>query len=113
MRSTTVVRLRVLSIDAADSFLNWDTKFLKSVGIMLFKPWRLTNDFNAGRRVRYVHPLRLYLLASIAFFLLIKTINFDPNGKFQLSPKDRAEISATIAKLAGSESPHAGATHPH
>ena len=96
--------LLLLVIDAADSFLNWDTKFLKSVGIMLFKPWRLTNDFNAGRRVRYVHPLRLYLLASIAFFLIIKTIHFDPSGKFQLSPKDRAEISAAISKLAGSES---------
>src|SRR4051812_22013563 len=33
---------RVL-IDAADSFLNWDTKFFKSVGILLIRPWQLTN----------------------------------------------------------------------
>src|SRR3954465_2910516 len=55
--------------DAADSFLNWDTKFLSTIGILLIRPWQLTTDFNAGRRTRYVHPLRLYLLASIAFFL--------------------------------------------
>ena len=46
-------------VDALDSFLNWDAKFLTSVGVLLTKPWKLTNDFNAGRRVRYLHPLRL------------------------------------------------------
>src|SRR4030081_1888418 len=40
---------RVL-IDAADSFLNWDTKFLSSVWVLITRPWKLTNDFNAGRR---------------------------------------------------------------
>ena len=43
--------IRVL-IDAADSFFNWDTKFLQSIGILITRPWRLTNDFNAGRRAR-------------------------------------------------------------
>jgi hypothetical protein len=65
-----------VALDALDSFLNWDTKFLNSVGVLLLRPWRLTNDFNAGRRVRYVHPLRLYLLASIAFFLLAQARQF-------------------------------------
>src|SRR5262245_54505962 len=83
---------RVL-IDAADSFLNWDTKFLKSIGLLLIRPWQLTNDFNAGRRARYVHPLRLYLLASIAFFLLARTINLDSKDVIQLSNEDRAELA--------------------
>src|SRR4051812_32035337 len=94
--------VRVL-IDAADSFLNWDTKFLQSVGILLVKPWRLTNDFNAGRRVRYVHPLRLYLLASIAFFLIVKLIRVDENSVVQLTANDRTEITAALNKLAGNE----------
>jgi hypothetical protein len=92
---------RVL-IDAADSFLNWDTKFLSSLGVLLIKPWRLTNDFNAGRRARYVHPLRLYLLASIAFFLMTKLVHINDN--FVLDPKDRTEISAALAKLTGPDS---------
>lgn len=61
-----------LLADAADAFLNLDERFLKTFGLVLFKPWRLTNDFLAGRRQRYVHPLRIYLLASVMFFLLIK-----------------------------------------
>ncbi|MFL6568240.1 MAG: DUF3667 domain-containing protein, partial [Chthoniobacterales bacterium] len=94
---------RVL-IDAADSFLNWDTKFLSSIGVLLVKPWRLTNDFNAGRRARYVHPLRLYLLASIAFFLMLRFVHFSGEGVIQLSTEDRAELAATLGKLTGGDS---------
>jgi hypothetical protein len=95
---------RVL-VDAADSFLNWDTKFLSTIGVLLTRPWKLTNDFNAGRRARYVHPLRLYLLASIAFFLIVKLVHFEPGKNIQLGPKDRAQIDAALNKLAGTDSP--------
>ena len=97
-----------LMIDAADSLLNWDTKFLHTVVVLLVRPWRLTNDFNAGRRVRYVHPLRLYLIASILFFLLGNLLNFTgfrDNRDIELSPEDRAEIGAAFATLAGPDSP--------
>lgn len=93
-----------VAVDAADSIFNWDTKFLKSLGILLFKPWRLTNDFNAGRRARYVHPLRLYLLASIAFFLVVKLGSINTGDPASLKAKDRAELDATLAKLAGPDS---------
>ncbi len=99
--------LRVL-VDAADSFLNWDTKFLKSIGILIARPWRLTNDFNAGRRARYVHPLRLYLLASIAFFLMAKLVNFtgfSDNRTVQLNAEDRVEIDTALSKLSAPDSP--------
>ena len=35
-------------------------------------PGALTLDFFAGRKRRYVHPLRLYLTASVVFFLVAK-----------------------------------------
>lgn len=97
-----------VAIDALDSFLNWDTKFLKTVGILLTRPGKLTNDFNAGRRVRYVHPLRLYLLASIAFFLVGKLVDFngfEDNRSVELTAEDRAEIDTAIGKLVAPESP--------
>ena len=93
---------RVL-VDAADSFLNWDTKFLSTIGVLLTKPWKLSNDFNAGRRARYVHPLRLYLLASIAFFLMFKFVNIDDNV-IELGPQDRAEMAALLGKFVGPDS---------
>jgi hypothetical protein len=95
---------RVL-LDAADSFLNWDTKFLHSMNQLLLRPWHLTNDFNAGRRARYVHPLRLYLIASIVFFLLARAINWDAEGPIQLTTEDRAALVASLNKMIEPESP--------
>jgi hypothetical protein len=96
--------LRVL-LDAADSFLNWDTKFLKTLGLLLIRPWELTNDFNAGRRARYVHPLRLYLIASVIFFLVARAINLESREPVQLTAQDRAELVTNLAKLTGPDSP--------
>jgi hypothetical protein len=92
-------------LDAADSFLNWDTKFLHSMNQLLIHPWQLTNDFNAGRRARYVHPLRLYLIASIVFFLLARAINWDSDGPIQLTAQDRTELVASLAKMIEPNSP--------
>ena len=96
--------LRVV-LDAADSFLNWDTKFLQTLSLLLLRPWQLTNDFNAGRRARYVHPLRLYLIASLIFFLLARAINWDSSGPIELTAQDRAELVASLGKLTAPESP--------
>lgn len=88
---------RHVIVDVLDSFLNWDSKFLATIGLLIARPWRLTNEFLAGRRVRYVHPLRLYLLASILFFFAVnhwaKSLHLQP-GK--LTPKDRAEIETEL-----------------
>jgi len=62
---------RYIVVDLLDEFLNWDSKFFRTLGLLLVRPWKLTNEFLAGRRVRYVHPLRLYLLASILFFFAV------------------------------------------
>src|SRR5256886_12916211 len=85
--------------DLLDEFLNWDSKFFATIGLLLVRPWRLTNEFLAGHRVRYVHPLRLYLLASILFFFAVnygaRGLHLEP-GK--LGPKDRAELEADLKK---------------
>ncbi len=85
--------------DVLESFLNWDSKFFTTIALLVLKPWRLTNEFLAGKRVRYVNPLRLYLLASILFFFAVnygaKDLRLQP-GK--LSPKDRAELEADLKK---------------
>src|SRR6476469_7943169 len=95
---------RVL-LDAADSFLNWDTKFLHSMNQLLIRPWQLTNDFNAGRRARYVHPLRLYLIASVVFFLVARALNLQSPGPIELTSQDRAELVTSLGKLTAPDSP--------
>src|SRR6266404_4295091 len=88
---------RHVIVDVLDSFLNWDSKFYATIGWLIARPWHLTNQFLAGRRVRYVHPLRLYLLVSILFFFVVnywaKSIHADPS---KLSADDRADIAAEL-----------------
>src|SRR5213075_313497 len=90
---------RHVIVDVLDSFLNWDSKFFATIGLLIVKPWRLTNEFLSGKRVRYVNPLRLYLLASILFFFAVnygaRGLRLEP-GK--LNPKDRAELEADLKK---------------
>lgn len=64
-----------LLADAADAFFNLDARFFQSFGLLLFKPWRLTNEFIEGKRARHVHPLRVYLIASVIFFLVINYLS--------------------------------------
>jgi hypothetical protein len=92
-------------MDAADSFLNWDTKFLQTMTVLLLRPSKLTNDFNAGRRARYVHPLRLYLIASVLFFLLARALNLQSPGPIEWTAKDREELVTNLTKLTGPDSP--------
>jgi len=90
---------RHVIVDILDSFLNWDSKFFATIGLLVVKPWKLTNDFLAGKRVRYFHPLRLYLLASILFFFAVnygaKGLKFEPG---QIPERDRAKVAAEIKK---------------
>jgi len=90
---------RHVIVDLLDEFLNWDSKFFTTIALLLVKPWKLTNEFLAGKRVRYVNPLRLYLLASILFFFAVnygaRDLRFEP-GK--LGPKDRAELEADLKR---------------
>jgi hypothetical protein len=85
-------------VDVLNEFLNWDSKFFATIALLIVKPWRLTTEFLAGHRVRYVHPLRLYLLASILFFFAVnygaRGIRFDPT---KFPDEKRAEVAAAIA----------------
>ena len=88
--------------DLLNEFLTWDSKFFTTIALLILKPWRLTNEFLAGKRVRYVNPLRLYLLASILFFFAVnygaKGIRIDPT---KFPEEKRAEVAAAIADKRG------------
>jgi hypothetical protein len=45
-----------------------DGRFWQTLYILLFKPGRLTNEYFAERRARYLPPVRLYLVLSVLFF---------------------------------------------
>ena len=62
--------VRELAVDAMAEFSGWDGRLLNTVRALLLKPGLLTREFLEGRRARYISPLRLYLSASVIYFLL-------------------------------------------
>ncbi len=58
--------------DVADTIFNIDSRIFRTLFPLYFRPGYLSNEYFAGRRVRYVTPFRLYFFLSIAAFLLIQ-----------------------------------------
>lgn len=62
--------VRELAAEAWEAFASVDGKVLSSLRLLLFRPGVLTTEYLLGRRVRHLTPLRLYLLCSVAYFLV-------------------------------------------
>ena len=66
-----------------------------SITRLLFRPGLLTNEYLAGRRKRYVEPLRLYLSLSIIFFAVLKLSGADIVNADEHSARPRgAQVQA-------------------
>jgi uncharacterized protein DUF3667 len=55
--------------EIASEHFGLDTKVARTLAALFRHPGRLTVEFLAGRRVRYLPPLRLYVYLSVAYFL--------------------------------------------
>jgi len=51
--------------------LRIDSRFFHTLSPLIIKPGFLTADYVAGRRVRYIPPLRTYVIISFLLFLLL------------------------------------------
>ena len=58
--------------DFLDNTFCWDNKLLRTLKPLFRQPGFLTHEFMAGRRVRYVHPLRLFLFTSAVCLTLLQ-----------------------------------------
>ena len=57
----------------SDSFA-LDGRLARTLPTLLFRPGRLTKAYTSGKRARYVPPFRLFLLASVLFYLSLFTV---------------------------------------
>jgi len=63
--------------DLMEDLLDLDSRFMRTLKPLLFKPGRLTRDYMNGRRFRYAPPMRVYIFSSIVFFLLAAFLSSD------------------------------------
>src|SRR6186997_3108691 len=57
-------------IHAVADYFHFEHKFFGTIGPLLLKPGKLTLAYVAGKRVSFIHPIRLYIFISIVFFLV-------------------------------------------
>lgn len=70
--------LRQLAREATGDLLNLDTRLLRTLGPLFFRPGFLIREYLAGRRVHFVPPLKMFLLATLIFFGLVTIL---PKGR--------------------------------
>jgi hypothetical protein len=100
--------LQQLAQDAAGDLLDLDTRLLRTLGPLFFRPGALAREYLAGRRVRVVPPLKMFLLASLVFFGLVALL---PTGRFSVYRKgekipkgEGLRVSVTLPKYSGASS---------
>ncbi len=78
-----------LLVEVVSDFFSYDSRFAKTIYPFLLKPGFLTNEFVAGRRVRYMHPLRLYVFVSLLYFSVFSLVM----GRSVKDDNDQADVT--------------------
>lgn len=60
-------------------FTHFDSKVFLTLKDLIFKPGFLTKEYLAGRRKRYLHPIRMYLFVSFVYFFVIAFFSSNHN----------------------------------
>jgi len=91
--------------DFFDSVFNLDSRTLQTLAPLFFRPGFLTREYFAGRRVRYVTPVRMFVfLTIIAFFVSNLALDIeDGSGTgdgvvIDLGDKDAADAPSSSAR---------------
>lgn len=79
--------------DVADSVLNIDERLFRTLAPLYLRPGKLTLDYFAGKRARYVTPFRLvFFIAIIVFFALQLSLRI---GFSHTGPMRTVKVSST------------------
>ncbi len=95
-----LISLWELVTDAFGDLFELDSRLWKTIVPLLFRPGKLTHEYLAGKRARFMPPFRTYLVLSLLFFLVAF---FDPIGDLELEPveetmteEDKAEAQEAV-----------------
>lgn len=52
-------------------YFHFDNKFFQTLVPLLSKPGKVTLDYLAGKRARYINPVSMYIFVSIVYFIVV------------------------------------------
>jgi len=105
--------LGTLLFDARDALIHLDSRLWRTLHALALRPGRLTAEYFAERRARYLPPFRLYLVVSLAFFSLaaFERLKLADGASLPVEVKEevRREVEREVA-AAAEEARAAGAS---
>ena len=84
--------------DFMDSVFDLDLRILRSIGPLFRKPGFLTIEYFAGRRVRYVTPVRLFFFLCILAFFVARLTTSENAVVVGAGGMDNTEIGAAATE---------------
>ena len=87
--------------ELAEQFLHWDGKLFKTFRLLVTRPGALTCEYLAGKRVRYISPLRVYLACSLVFFFASAIV---PNERIVVRKGSAVSTQVGIVTISESDS---------
>jgi hypothetical protein len=95
----------------------YDSRVYRTLGVMLFKPGKISKDYIEGKRVRYANPYRFYLSASIIFFLAWSFTHdfddtFEVGNNSDLPREEQVKMTDSILAAEGVDRPEVNMVIP-
>lgn len=92
--------------DVMDSVLNIDARIVHTLLPLYFRPGKLTQDYFAGKRARYVTPFRLVFFLAIIAFLAIQLLLRTGPSDFVLYKSSPDAGTSSRASVAAAQDSH-------
>lgn len=70
------LKMKVLLSQAFGAVTNLDSKFIRSFRLLLANPANPSLLYVQGKRVRYLKPFQVFLLANVLFFIFLSDFDF-------------------------------------
>jgi len=86
---------RELVHEALEGLTHSDSRLWRTLFLLWFRPGVLTEEFLAGRRAISLPPFRLYLIISIAFFLIVSVSQSPDLQVMKISLSDKPTVAST------------------
>jgi len=80
---------------------HFDGKFFDTLQYLLLRPGFIAKEYIAGKRQKYLDPIRMYLFTSAVFFLIFFSfggLNVKKNEKATLDNDERVELARDLQK---------------
>jgi Protein of unknown function (DUF3667) len=116
------LKFSTLFMQMVDAYFNVDGTLFRTLKELFLAPGKLTQEYWAGRQVRYLRPFNLYVVSSFLFFVsfaLVGASNDEPpaDDVTQTRPRRKTDetglnVKGMKVKFGDSDTPNASVTAP-